>query len=311
MGTPAGADGQARVLVVGWFSFVDGEATAGDVGAAEAVCAELAAAGISHETAWSPHFRPEGLSLGEAEERGHTDLVFVCGPVSGHQVRSLHRSFQHCHRVAAGVSVVDPDDAAARGFHTILPRDVEGEGGRRDLAPGAPPGRHVPVVGIIQAPGQPEYGARSAHPEVHQRIGHWLVSKDCARVPLDTRLDTRDGRHCAGTGQFDALIARMDLVVTTRLHGLVLALRNGVPALAVDPVAGGAKVAAQGRAWDWPVATVDGPAYGPDTGDLDQLWHWCRSQGREAARSRAAEPASHLLGELVAALGASPVSQGC
>lgn len=310
MGTGTGVGGQARVLVVGWFSFVDGEATAGDVGAAEAVCAELDAAGFTHETAWSPRFRPEGLSLDEARERGHTDLVFVCGPVSGPQIRSLHRSFRHCRRIAVGVSVVDPEDAAARGFHTILPRDVEGEGGQRDLAPGAPPGRDVPVAGVVQAPGQPEYGARSAHSEVHRRLGRWLAGQDCARVPLDTRLDTRDGLHCADTAQFDALVARTDLVVTTRLHGLVLALRNGVPALAVDPVAGGAKVAAQGRAWNWPVITVDDPEHGPHTEDLDRLWHWCSSEGRRVARVRAAEPVSSLTGGLVAALGSSPASHG-
>jgi polysaccharide pyruvyl transferase WcaK-like protein len=49
------------------------------------------------------------------------------------------------------------------------------------------------------------------------------------------------------------VIARADVVVTTRLHGLVLALKQGVPVLAVDPVAGGARVATQAAAWGWPV----------------------------------------------------------
>src|SRR5699024_2970269 len=80
-------DRDVRVLVVGWFSFLDGEATAGDVEAAETVCTELDAAGITHETAWSPNFRPEGLDLDEAEERDYSDLVFVCGPLSGPQVQ--------------------------------------------------------------------------------------------------------------------------------------------------------------------------------------------------------------------------------
>jgi polysaccharide pyruvyl transferase WcaK-like protein len=45
------------------------------------------------------------------------------------------------------------------------------------------------------------------------------------------------------------VISRLDLVITMRMHGLVLALKHGVPALAVDPVAGGAKVTAQAQAW--------------------------------------------------------------
>lgn len=296
-----------RVLVVGWFSFLDGEATAGDVGAAETVCAELTSAGITHETAWSPNFRPGGPSLDEVEARDYSDLVFVCGPVSGRQIRDLHRRFPRCHRVAVGVSTVDPEDPAVRGFHMILPRDTAGENEQRDLAPGAPPGRRVPVVGVTAAPGQPEYGARSAHTEIHERLGRWLVSKDCARVPLDTRLDTRDWLHCADTAQFDSLVRRTDLVVTTRLHGLVLALRNGIPALAVDPVTNGAKVAAQGRAWNWPVVTVTGPEHGPGPWQLEQLWQWCRNEGSRAAKARAAEPLSPLAGELTALLGAEPV----
>ncbi|HIY41350.1 MAG TPA: polysaccharide pyruvyl transferase family protein [Candidatus Nocardiopsis merdipullorum] len=296
-------DRNVRVLVVGWFSFLDGEATAGDVGAAETVCTELDAAGITHETAWSPNFRPEGLDLDEAEERDYSDLVFVCGPLSGPQVQDLHRRFPRCHRVAVGVSVVDPEDPAARGFHTILPRDVAGEGEQRDLAPGAPVGQRVPVVGVTVAPGQPEYGTRSAHADTHERLGRWLANKDCARVPLDTRLDTRDWLHCADTTQFDSLIHRTDLVVTTRLHGLVLALRNGVPALAVDPVTGGAKVAAQGRAWNWPVVTVTGTQQGPNPWHLEQLWRWCRNEGREAARARARGTTSPLAEELTQILG--------
>ncbi len=45
----------------------------------------------------------------------------------------------------------------------------------------------------------------------------------------------------------------MDIVVTTRLHGMVLALKNGVPAIAVDPIVGGAKITQQARAINWPI----------------------------------------------------------
>jgi hypothetical protein len=58
------------------------------------------------------------------------------------------------------------------------------------------------------------------------------------------------------------------------MHGLVLALKNGIPALAVDPIAGGAKVRAQAAAWGWPgVVTADSLT----EAQLDQWWDWCRS----------------------------------
>jgi polysaccharide pyruvyl transferase WcaK-like protein len=69
-----------------------------------------------------------------------------------------------------------------------------------------------------------------------------------------------DPRNVVGRRSRDveAALARVDAVVTTRMHGLVLALRHGVPAVAVDAVPGGAKVARQAAVLGWPaVVTVD------------------------------------------------------
>ncbi|MGC5410814.1 polysaccharide pyruvyl transferase family protein, partial [Streptomyces sp. DT225] len=44
-----------RVLVTGWFSFPDGEVTAGDFLAERAVSDALARLGVPHDSAWSPH----------------------------------------------------------------------------------------------------------------------------------------------------------------------------------------------------------------------------------------------------------------
>ncbi len=293
---------RTRVLLAGWFSFVDGEATAGDVGAAEAVSAALRGEGVDHDTAWSPNFRSEGPSLDEVDPAAYSHLVFVCGPVSGHRIEELHRTFASCRRIAVGVSVTDSRAPALLGFHTVLARDGGGEEPRRDLAARTPAGLPVPVVGVATAPGQPEYRGRSAHAQVHRDLERWLVAKDCARVPIDTRLDTADWLHCAEPHQFDALVRRMDLVVTTRLHGLVFALRNGVPAVAVDPVVGGAKVAAQGRVWDWPVERVRRPGEALDPGRLDRLWKWCLDSGRRVARSRSGGLGSPTVDALLEAL---------
>ena len=89
--------------------------------------------------------------------------------------------------------------------------------------------------------------------------------------------------------EVESLIARMDVVVTTRLHGLVLALKNGVPAIAVDTVAGGAKVTRQAEALGWSHVY---PAEGlePETlaAALDEL---AGDEGRAAAHAAASGPA--------------------
>jgi Polysaccharide pyruvyl transferase len=281
----SGAGRGTRVLVIGWPSFIDGEATAGDVLSMEAVRDALAAAGIGCDLAWSPVLRPGGLALADACPGRYTHLVFTCGPCHGPQVAGLHDQYAGCTRIAVGVSVVDPADPTVTGFDVVLPRDAPGRQAQRDLSAQVPVSP-VPVAGVVLAGSQPEYRATDAGASLTGDLARWLTGLDCARVPLDTRLDGRYWRHHATPAQFESVIRRLDAVITTRLHGLVLALKNGVPALAVDPVPGGAKVTAQAAAWGWPVLTT-GPGSGLDLDSLDRLWAWCRSP-QAAARAQAA-----------------------
>jgi hypothetical protein len=222
-----------RILLTGWFSFRHGEATAGDVLSLETV--RTALADLSYDVAWSPVFAPGALTIEDARPEAYSHLIFVCGPLHGPQVCHLHERYAACRRIAVGVSVIDPRDPAAAGFDVILARDAPGASPRRDLAALAP-FAPVPVAGVVLAPGQGEYGARRRHGEVHARLTSWLRDQDCARLPLDTRLDGREWRSFGTPDQLLSVVGRLDVVVTTRLHGLVTALRCGVPALAVDPV---------------------------------------------------------------------------
>lgn len=290
-----------RVLVTGWPSFVDGEATAGDVLSMSAVALQLGSAGIAYDLAYSPVLRPDGLSLADADPDWYTHLVFACGPVYGPQVTALHQRYARCRRVAVGVSVVDPADPAAAGFDVLLARDGAGPP-HPDLSALTRTGP-VPVVGVVLAGDQPEY-AGGRHAAVTDRLTRWVNAHDCAPVPCDTRLDGADWRHCATADQVVALLRRFDLVVTTRLHGLVLALRQGVPALAVDPVVGGAKVSAQARVLGWP-ACLSADELGETA--LERWWQWCLSgPGRASAASVAARPLpADQLSELLTAVRAS------
>jgi hypothetical protein len=288
-----------RLLLTGWPSFLRGEATAGDVLGMQRVQRALEGAGVPCEVAWSPVFRPGALSLEDADPRRYTHLVFACGPLHGEQLRWLHDRFAGCRRIAVGVTVIDPSDPAASAFDAVLARDGEGVA-VRDLSStvGTSP---VPVVGVALAPGQPEYGTRRLHDLVHHQLGEWLAGQDLARVPLDTRLDPRRWQSCATPDQFDSIVRRLDAVVTTRLHGLVLALRWGVPVLAVDPVEGGGKVSAQARAWEWPALVAAEPVLA-GTAELRHWWGWCLArEGRELA-AVTASGAPHRPDGLVAGL---------
>ncbi|MGW8062504.1 polysaccharide pyruvyl transferase family protein [Streptomyces ziwulingensis] len=300
--------GRDAILVTGWFSFLHGEATAGDVLALRRVEHVLREAGLAYDVVWSPGFRADGAHFEDVDPAAYSRLVFVCGPVHGPRVEELHRRFAHCLRIAVGVSVVDPGSPAVTGFHRVLARDAAGAVPTVDLAARAPALPVRPVVGVVLTHGQHEYEGRRRHDEVAAELTGWLAGKDCARLELETRLDAHDWRLCGTPAQLEAVLARLDLVVTDRLHGLVLALRAGTPALAVDPVAGGAKVTAQVRACGWP-ALVAAERLARDV--LEHWWDWCLTTGREeagriGAAFRAVDAAEDAADGLLAALGARP-----
>jgi hypothetical protein len=275
----------ARVLVTGWSSVLHGEATAGDVLAMRTVERALRVAGISQDTAWSAVMRPPGgLALDDVDPRQYSHLVFACGPASGEALLELHGRFAHCTRIAVGVSVLDPSDPAVTGFHRVIARDRPGAPPRPDLASVAPAGATPmpPVLGVFLTGGQREYGARRRHEDVMDTVGSWLGGLGEGLLDLDTRLDPRDWRLPTTPEQLQAVIARLDTVVTMRMHGLVLALRSAVPVLALDPVEGGGKVTAQARALGWPAVLGSGDLT-PSV--LDETLQWCLStEGRHAAR---------------------------
>ncbi|MET9988667.1 polysaccharide pyruvyl transferase family protein [Streptomyces mutabilis] len=301
--------GRDKILVTGWFSFLHGEATAGDVLALRRVEEVLGSAGLAYDVVWSPGFRAEGPHFEDLDPAAYSRLVFVCGPAHGWQVEELHRRFAHCVRIAVGVSVIDPGSPAVTGFHRVLARDAAGTDPTPDLAARAPALPARPVVGVVLTHGQHEYGGQRRHEEVAAGLTRWLAGKDCARLELETRLDAHDWRLCGTPAQLEAVLARLDVVVTDRLHGLVLSLRAGTPALAVDPVEGGAKVTAQARACGWPALVA---AERMTDRVLEHWWDWCLTGGREEARRigagfRAADAAADAADGLVAALGTRQV----
>jgi hypothetical protein len=290
-----------RVLVTGWFSLEDGELTAGDALACETVRAWLSTAGVPHDVAAIDGFRGNGdLSAGQVDPERYSHVLFVCGPVASPKVARLLKPFDHCRRIAVGVSMTDGDGGC---FDDVLPRDSR-TAARPDLSLGAPPAATA-VVGVALGHPQPEYGHRARHDLAHGLVRDLMRQTPAAPLELDTRLDARDALSCRTAERFTSLLARADAVVTTRLHGLVLALRAGVPAVALDPIAGGAKVAAQASALGWPASrTVDEA----DVAGLAALLDWCltgEARERAAGCARAGRGAlEHMHKQLLELLGA-------
>jgi Polysaccharide pyruvyl transferase len=121
------------------------------------------------------------------------------------------------------------------------------------------------------------------------RLAADLLPSRPARLARRLAAILAPGVNTAGlrtAAEVEALLARMDAVVTTRLHGLVLALKNGVPTLALDPIRGGAKLSRQAAALGWPHAlTVDEADADTLTAAFDRcLAPEARALARECAR---------------------------
>lgn len=243
-----------RTLVAGWFSFAGMGATAGDLLARDVVCGWLREAGVPHDVALDPPFAG-GVDWRAVDPGAYDRVVFVCGPCGeGWPLTEFLPRFAGRRLIGLDVSMLDPLERW-NPFDLLLERDSS-RTARPDLAllSEAPLAR---VAGRVLVHRQDEYGDRAAHAEADALVDGLLAGAGLAVVPIDTRLD-RNATGLVTAAQVEALIARVDVVVTTRLHGLVLALKHGVPAVAVDPVRGGAKVRRQAEALGWPYAfTVD------------------------------------------------------
>src|SRR3954454_3221638 len=272
-----------RVLVAGWFTWPDTGAAAGDLLARDVACEWLGEAGREYDVANAPEFG-HGVDWRKVDPAHYSDLVFVCGPVeSGRRLDALLQRFGRSRRTGLNVTMLRPLESW-NPFDVLLERD-SARTRRPDLALVAE-GARVPLIGVVLVERYPpEYPDRDRQVEARAAVRRLLGTRPCATIAIDTRLKTNRTR-VRTKEEVESVIAATHAVVTTRLHGLVLALKHGVPALAIDPVAGGAKVSQQAAALGWPVVRTGDQL---DEADLAAAFDYCLT---DEARELAAECAA-------------------
>ena len=275
-----------KVLITGWFSFDNMGATAGDLIARDIICQWLSEANIEYLVADCPAFPyVSGINWQKANPGEFTDLLFVCGPFgNGWPVTELLVHFSNCRLTGVNLSLMEPL-TAWNPFTLLFERDSSQRTNPDITFLGPSP--VVPVVGVILSHKQKEYGSRSLHDAANKKIDELLNTVEAARVSIDTSLlDNKGGLRTAG--EVEAMIAKMDLVITTRLHGTVLAIKNGVPVIPIDPIEGGAKISLQVKELDWPIlfnaATLDEVS-------LSTAFQYCLSRTARAKAFECAEEA--------------------
>lgn len=285
-----------RALVVGWFSWENSDFTAGDVLAADLVCEWLSEAGCDWDIAVVPPLT-DGLDLRSVNARAYDLAVFVCGPfMQNHWEAEFFERFSSCTTIGVNLTLPIPL-TEWDPFDILFERDSS-----RKVNPDITfLSQHplVPVVGVCLIEEYPPADVPTANAAIARLVQRNAV----AAVPIDTRLDMNT-TGLRTKAEIESLLARMDVVVTTRLHGTALSLKNGVPVVAIDPEPGGAKIRLQAQALGWPVVfNVDEL----DDDLLQEALDYCLTpearRRAEACSDQAKRSITTLKGEFIAAVG--------
>lgn len=264
-----------KALVVGWFSFEQGHGTAGDILSGDLTCEWLDRAGFPYDVAIAPPFQG-GVDWRSVDPKLYSHVVFVCGPFQQGELESeFFTRFAGCRLMGLNLTMLEPLDKW-NPFDFLIERDstVDAHADMVFLTDQS----KVPVVGVCLVEPYPGAIDHLANEFIHRL----LASREVSIVNIDTRLDITNSTGLRTPAEIESLIARMDVVITTRLHGTVMALKNRVPAIAIDPEAGGAKIVRQGKTIDWPVVFA---ADALTDEALQEAFDYCLSNaGRAKAR---------------------------
>jgi hypothetical protein len=279
-----------HILVAGWFSFEHMGTTAGDLIAKDIVCKWLSDAGISYDVALDEVFRHHGGIRWETKSTSdYSHIIFVCGPFgNGWPVTDLLEHFKGVKLIGINLSLLQ-SLKEWNPFHLIYPRD-SAEGGNPDITFLGPP-PVAPVVGVILAHKQKEYGERALHEKANEAIAGLIASREMSVVNIDTALENNK-YNLRTPGEIESVIAKMDVVLTTRLHGTVLALKNGVPVIPIDPIQHGAKISEQVRILQWPVLFNAGNI---NKQEIAEAFNFCTTESaKDAAKICKKNATKHL-----------------
>ena len=243
-----------KILITNYFSV--GGSTYGDAQAVEIVTQWLSKNNIEYDILVSNKTKVKGKTLDQLNILEYDIIMFVCGPcpsenwfdeVLGNEYTKRKK---HIIKIGIDISIIRDNHP----FDYVIPRDFF-EIKNPDLAFCAN-NKLLPVVGIFKVHPQNEYGELQRHYHVHDCIERYLKESSHVCLELNTYnwIDTQNNfaHSTSNVSQLESLISKCDYIISTRMHGLVYSLKCNKPVLAIDCVAGGAKVTAQAEAVGWP-----------------------------------------------------------
>lgn len=177
----------------------------------------------------------------------YTHLIFICGPFRRNYIENnvnvIIDRFNHCVRIGVNLSMTE-SVKYYNPFDVLLERDSD-RLCRPDLSL-IEEVKRVPVVGLC-------LGNTKTHNSANNALRRLVTRANLACIVLDTEWPAaRNKGGLDSPEHFESICARLDVMLSSRLHGTVLALKNGIPVIAIDSGAGGSKVSGQGQILGWP-----------------------------------------------------------
>ena len=194
------------------------------------------------------------------------------------------KRFEQNRLIGVHVSMPEPIDVW-NPFDVLIQRD--GSIARPD-SPVAAKTPAVPVVAIIHPAAGPDSGVSGAVREAIERL---VRSRPMAVVRIDApRTDGSAGPR--DVPEFEALVCRMDLVITSCPHALIRALEHGVPSIAIEVGTEETDLSRQAEALGWPLCFAEDEIDDPS---LKRAFDYCLTiPGRHNARECGARGRSAL-----------------
>ena len=246
-----------------WYGSLEGNGTLGDLMSLEAVATYLVARGhdVLHTTdAEIDISGTRRVELDIVSELDCDAAIFVCGPIIKSHVKSrqIFNQFSRIPFAGIGVSLFDTEHpnfcdpfdfviARQRG-NTVASPDVAILAPERvERTPGS--GR----IGICLRGAQSEYGTdlcrwREVEKTVTESARLAVRGDESRLVYIDTHLFNSGMQP----DEIEHVFASCDVILTTRFHGAMIALRHRRPFIAIDQIQGGAKVWTLLSRLDWP-----------------------------------------------------------
>ena len=252
-----------RRLLVAWYGAFAGHGTVGDVFALETLVTHLVGRGhrVSHATADRISIvGSERVQWDTALPNDFDAVMFVCGPILSFHPRTnaFFQRFASVPLAGVGVSMMPASHPHhTNPFRFVLAREGWGER-HGDLAILAPqpihaPVRHRPKIGLSLRGRQTEYGEDRCLWQQTESLARELAKVARERIDADI-LDIEN--HLARSGrmasEIEAQYGECSLVITSRFHGAIAAIRQGVPYVAIDQIKGGAKLTSLLAPLSWP-----------------------------------------------------------